>query len=424
MRIDAGMIICIIVEYILFIYYADTMYYRKRKASFVYIVSASAYFIHMIGCMFGNEIVNAILFAAINFAAFKLCYHISLKAAIFQTVLLTVLMSLSECGVVVLTALNINLSNFNNMTGIQSLILTIFSKTIYLAEIMFVTHIFKIRKGLGGAVSTTLILAPICTIVIALIILGFNINSNMLSLLYMLLLIINIVIFYYNQQLVLRESEETILKEQLEDERLKLKEYALISEKNEQMRIFRHDFKEHVDMLESLINIDESKSGDYIRSVREAEEKYRVVEYTDNKILNVLLTKKIGECRKNGIKFHLDPVPVHLGFIKDMDIVAIFSNLINNAIEGCMSSEEKNIYMDVYMANNSFLVIKIVNNADIKPIVIDGKLKTHKKDNIAMHGIGMESIKNALRSYDGDLSWSYDPIKRMFCTTVFINRIK
>src|SRR5699024_3170158 len=112
--------------------------------SFVYIVSASAYFVHMIGCMFGNEIVNAILFAAINFAAFKLCYHISLKAAIFQTVLLTVLMSLSECGVVVLTALNINLSNFNNMTGIQSLIPTIFSKTIYLAEIMFVTHIFKI----------------------------------------------------------------------------------------------------------------------------------------------------------------------------------------------------------------------------------------------------------------------------------------
>ena len=89
-----------------------------------------------------------------------------------------------------------------------------------------------------------------------------------------------------------------------------------------------------------------------------------------------------------------------------------------------MSSEEKNIYMDIYMANNSYLVIKIENNADIKPIVIDGKLKTHKKDNIAMHGIGMESIKNVLKNYDGDLSWSYDNAKRMFCTTVFINKIK
>ncbi len=424
MRIDAGMVICIIVEYILFVYYADTMYYRKRKSYLVHIISISLYTAHMIGCMFGNTAVNIVVFCIINFIAFKLCYYINLKDAIFQCILLTVLMTLSECAVLVLSELNINLSDVNNMSGAQSLMLTIISKTIYLAEIMLITHASKIKKGLGGIASTTLILAPICTMAISIIILKFNINSNMLSLIYILLLIINIIIFYYNQQLVLRESEETVLKERLEDESLRLSEYALINEKNEQMRMFHHDFKEHMDVLESLINIDESQSGDYIKSIREAEEEYRVVEYTDNKILNVLLTKKIGECRKHGIKFYLDPVPVHLGFIKDIDIVAIFSNLINNAIEGCMSSEEKNIYMDIYMANNSYLVIKIENNADIKPIVIDGKLKTHKKDNIAMHGIGMESIKNVLKSYDGDLSWSYDNAKRMFCTTVFINKIK
>ena len=31
MRIDLGLILAIILEYIFFIYYADTLFYRKRK---------------------------------------------------------------------------------------------------------------------------------------------------------------------------------------------------------------------------------------------------------------------------------------------------------------------------------------------------------------------------------------------------------
>lgn len=31
MRIDLGMVLAIIFEYIIFIYYADTLFYRKKK---------------------------------------------------------------------------------------------------------------------------------------------------------------------------------------------------------------------------------------------------------------------------------------------------------------------------------------------------------------------------------------------------------
>ena len=70
--------------------------------------------------------------------------------------------------------------------------------------------------------------------------------------------------------------------------------------------------------------------------------------------------------------------------------------------------------------NSAFVVIKTDNSADTEPAVEDGKLLTRKKDKAA-HGIGMLSIKQALKNYDGKIRWSYDCGKKIFNTTIIIN---
>ena len=40
MRIDLGMVLAIIFEYIIFIYYADTLFYRKRNKYLCYAIIA------------------------------------------------------------------------------------------------------------------------------------------------------------------------------------------------------------------------------------------------------------------------------------------------------------------------------------------------------------------------------------------------
>ena len=70
--------------------------------------------------------------------------------------------------------------------------------------------------------------------------------------------------------------------------------------------------------------------------------------------------------------------------------------------------------------NSAFVVIKADNSADTEPAVEDGKLLTRKKDKAA-HGIGILSIKQTLKNYDGKIRWSYDGDKRVFNTTIIIN---
>ena len=72
--------------------------------------------------------------------------------------------------------------------------------------------------------------------------------------------------------------------------------------------------------------------------------------------------------------------------------------------------------------NQNFIVIKIENTSDIEPIVINGRLKTHK-DNAKLHGIGMNSISRALSAYNGSLDWKYNKEQKIFSTTIIIQNL-
>ena len=51
-----------------------------------------------------------------------------------------------------------------------------------------------------------------------------------------------------------------------------------------------------------------------------------------NNILNILLIRKKKECEENGIKLNVTSTNPKHDFIDGMDIVAIFSNLINKDV--------------------------------------------------------------------------------------------
>lgn len=63
------------------------------------------------------------------------------------------------------------------------------------------------------------------------------------------------------------------------------------------------------------------------------------------------------------------------------------------------------------------------NTADKKPLVIDGKLRTHKK-NKDLHGIGMNSIRRTLTRYDASLDWSYNADNKIFSVTIVLQNNK
>ena len=193
-----------------------------------------------------------------------------------------------------------------------------------------------------------------------------------------------------------------------------------LNEKYEHSRIMNHDFREHLNVLKTLISEDIQKAQEYVGKIEKECEDSKIEKYSDNNILNILLIRKKKECEENGIKLNITSTNPKLDFIDGMDTVAIFSNLINNAIEACSSSARRDIFIDLYTVNNAFSVIKVEHYADKEPIVVEGMLRSGKDDGNS-HGIGIKSINNSLSKYDGKMSWSYDKAKGMFRTVISIN---
>jgi sensor histidine kinase regulating citrate/malate metabolism len=302
------------------------------------------------------------------------------------------------------------------MTPTQSFILTLASKVLYLIGIMVISRLFCNKRKKAQHTSIGLITIPVCNVIIILLMINVNVTSNLLSLACFILIVMNIVVFVINQKMITAETE-------LEEQRLKQKfdyeEYTLLKETQQRAYILNHDLKEHMNALSSLIGSDNEKAQGYIKSIYGKINQSQFVEYSDSKILNILLSKKKEECRSKGIKFFIDPIQAKLTFFEDMDIVTVFSNLINNAIENCIMSEEKKMYLNIHTENENFVVIKTENTADVKTVVINGRLKTHK-DNKKLHGIGMNSIKKTLSDYNGLLTWKYNEAERIFSKTIII----
>lgn len=69
------------------------------------------------------------------------------------------------------------------------------------------------------------------------------------------------------------------------------------------------------------------------------------------------------------------------------------SNLISNAYEAALKSDEKKIKVQMYMQNDgSFIIIKIENSFSGEIVRQGDRLLTTKKDG-NIHGVGIESVE-------------------------------
>ena len=409
-------------KYIIFIYYADTLFYRKRNKYLCYAIIALVYIADLFICARGKIVVNTLTFVVIHLVIFGVCYRISWKSALFQSILLAAITSACEFLVIFIPYIRIIPDNTIAMTSSQSLILTFASKLLYLIGIMIISRVFCKKQKNVQATSLGLLSIPILTVIIIMLVMKVNTTSHLLPLVCFILIIMNIIIFAINQKLMIMETEKAELEAQQLKEKFDYDEYMMLKENNQQASILNHDFKEHIGALSSLIGADNETAQEYIKSICGKFSQPKFIEYSDNKILNVLLSKKKEECENQNIQFLIDPIRAELSFFNDMDIVTIFSNLINNAMESCAHSSEKKIYLNIHTENQNFIVIKIENTSDIEPIVINGRLKTHK-DNAKLHGIGMNSISRALSAYNGSLDWKYNKEQKIFSTTIIIQNL-
>jgi sensor histidine kinase YesM len=76
----------------------------------------------------------------------------------------------------------------------------------------------------------------------------------------------------------------------------------------------------------------------------------------------------------------------------------ILGNLLDNAIEGAIKSDEKRIVLEILYVKNVFS-IKICNTYNEKEFK---NFETTKSDKL-QHGIGLKNVKSILKKYNGSL---------------------
>ncbi len=420
MRFDMGLLMGILFEYIIMVYYASTTFYPRKNYLQSAIVSFAGYALLLVATMVGQPVLSISAFFVVNLLLFYFCYDTGIKTAAVNSLLLDFLSIVGEYVFLSVLINTYSVTSPHDMLPHQSMALTFLGKMIYFTEILIMKQIVKrIAKGSSkdGEDSVMIMtLIPVATIICLTLMLYEKIRQIPFVIICILLLMINIVAFAVNEYVRMKNKELKLSREESAKNKLALQEFHLISEQQEAMRIMNHDFNKQMGVLAELSSVDKDKAFEYLKSLRAEQKKLTYVKYTDNTILNILLSQKIKECGDD-IKIQIQSLYSEFDFLAEADTVAIFANLLDNAMEACRRSKDPCIYVTLYKANTNFPSVKIENSADAEPQISGGALMTNK-ENKKMHGVGMKSVYRSLGKYGGTLSWSYNEQYRRFCVVV------
>lgn len=215
------------------------------------------------------------------------------------------------------------------------------------------------------------------------------------------LLYLNLSVFNYfesyDKQIKLAALEKIL---EREDEN-----YRTLAGSYDEIRNIKHDLKNQVELLNNLI-----KDKNYSAAEEHMKRLYNTVEtatsvcYTGNSSVDSIINLK-GDYAKNNSIIFTTKIRVEKIEFDSVGLCRILGNALDNAIEACqrLNSEEKYICLAINQLDNK-LIIEISNTT--APVDINNLATS--KENKAIHGIGMQSIKQTVSNMGGIMSCSYE----------------
>lgn len=415
-------IVFVIEALIAFMYFYDN-FKLKKGYLFSFAIVFGLYAICFIVNLIGNNsiIFNEITFIVINILFAKLCFEISTKSAIFHTVILTMVMALTEFIVeIVLDFVGVPLYSYRDSLS-ALIIIVVLTKIFYLIVIKLISLLFAHRYNRQADKSSYLLFVfPIIITVLDSLafyfICFYEVRETVklvVAVICSISLLLSIVLLMYNSHIDNQRTELESLRQQHIKNEMNMQYLTLLEEKNQQMQIMAHDYKNHLFALSQMSDSPEVRS--YIEKISGEIQKAGKGCDSGNHTLDILLNKYITESERKGISFEYDVKLANLGFVEDYDLVTMVGNLLDNALEAAERSAEKKITLNTAKVN-TYDSLTVTNSCDTPP---DKNLKTTKK-NKQLHGLGIKSIQKAVKKYDGELEWEYDENEKQFSITIIL----
>lgn len=386
----------------------------------------AGYIIYYAISLYKNTNIILISGFLIQFIIVRLAYKGKTSKILFQIVILTVLMMFGELIASLIIQQKLGIEIMNNITVIEDFIFTVVSKIIYFIFVVIFRQVsINKNKQYSSKEMIWLIILPITTC--AFLVFFNHLNGilpktdELLCIAISIMMILSTLVGYIiSERMTTKNIEIQYLQSVASKHEMDNKSYQLIKEKYDEIRIMAHDFNKYCNSIEGLLSKGQNEALHITRDIKNKSKEFLLVEYTNNTALNILLSQKMKECNERDINFQLYVKDIDLSFIEEVDVIAIFANLIDNAIESCQLSSDKKIFLSINIMNDSYIIIRIDNNADNEPIIINNRLYTWKKDK-ENHGIGFLSIQKAIAKYNGSMRWEYNSENHTFTTIIMIN---
>ena len=251
----------------------------------------------------------------------------------------------------------------------------------------------------------------------------FSVSSaKMITVHVLSLLAINLIFMALYNRIQKANADNLELQLSLQKEQTDTAHYEALQEQYDVQRILIHDIKNHLQTIDLLAQSENNQDiSSYISKLQTDFIPHSPAKLCCEPILNMILLQFHERCQAQNVKFQWDVRDHHLNLFDTPSITALYTNLLNNALEAATSSEGRFVELGVCLKKNpDYLLVTVVNSCDKAPISDNtGKLFSRKTDKLR-HGIGMSSIERIVKRYHGISSYRYDPITHQFHYTIRI----
>ena len=176
-------------------------------------------------------------------------------------------------------------------------------------------------------------------------------------------------------------------------------------EKEQAIRVLRHDLKNHLLSLRLLL---EQGRGEEARThidslLAQTAAPSRQYE-TGNELMDGLLSVKLEQAVGQGISVRVAADFSAAGFISTQDLCIMLGNLLDNALEACDAVPREKAYIHISGGVSGGCLMLQINNACRAAVRMVDHLPVTAKADRQLHGFGLQSVRQVAAHYGGHLT--------------------
>ncbi len=417
-------------EALILFQYCHSILKTKKTLAFHICVLCVCYGSMFAVSFFQSFIINTLAFLLLNALYIQVVYSPRWYFTIFNSLVITIMMSLSE--LLVASIFPQIVYNFQKEINTDlMLIFALVSKLIFFFMLNLIAKVFSSIKDKEISHGTETFLLTIISLIIFWTMISFMLVCQYLNLPHwlstivtictVLLFLLNFMVIWFYNNIQKKNQNYLHLQMELQKESDLIEYHQALLKEDQNQKILIHDIRKHLQTIAYLNNSGSTKEvADYIEHLTNSADLQTTATVCDSPLLNGILSRYIRLCQENHITFRPDIRNRSINFLSDDDLTALFCNLMDNATTAAALCTSAYIELNVSRKEESSLtIITLVNSCEQNPISSSGKLISNKP-NARWHGYGLKSIERIAEHYQGAMQFYYDSENRAFHTIVTV----